>query len=44
MDRIRKEAGRLIKEEPERFYFPEGSGVVTDNEEYKKIMNIKKKN
>lgn len=42
MERIKKEAGRLIKEEPERFYFPEGNGIVT-REEYHEILNIKPK-
>jgi len=29
MERIRTEAARLIKEEPERFYLPEGSQIMT---------------
>ena len=27
--RIQKEATRLMKEEPERFYMPQGNGIVT---------------
>ena len=28
MVRARKEAERMIREEPERFYLPEGSGII----------------
>ena len=37
--RAQKEAARLIKEEPERFYMPEGNGLV-DESKYKQILNI----
>jgi len=29
LDRIKREADRLISEEPERFYFPKNGGIVT---------------
>ena len=37
--RATKEAARLIKEEPERFYLPGNNGICTV-EQYRKIMNI----
>ena len=37
--RIQKEASRLIKEEPERFFLPEGTGII-DQKGYNKIVGI----
>ena len=37
--RARKEAGRMIKEEPERFFLPEGNNMLTQAE-YNKIIGI----
>ena len=37
--RAQKEAERLIREEPERFFLPEGNGILS-NSEYKKIMGL----
>ena len=39
--RVQKEAARMIKEEPERFFMPEGNGIVT-REEYHKIVGLPK--
>ena len=30
--RVQKEAARLIREEPERFYLPEGNGLLAEQE------------
>ena len=38
---IRREAERLIREEPERFYLPEGN-LLASREEYEEIMQIKR--
>jgi hypothetical protein len=37
MSRVRKEAERMIKEEPERFFLPEGNLLMT-HEEYIKLF------
>ena len=37
--RAREEAGRTIKEEPERFFLPAGSGICTQRE-YNKILGL----
>ena len=37
--RVQREAARLIKEEPERFFLPEGNGFVT-HKEYKEFVGI----
>ena len=39
MVRARKEAERMIKEEPERFYLPEGSGII-EQKEYNRLLGI----
>ena len=39
MVRARKEAERMIREEPERFYLPEGSGII-EQKEYNKVLGI----
>lgn len=43
MERVRKEAERLIREEPDLFFPAVNNGIVTE-EEYKKIFNIQEKN
>ncbi len=42
MIRVRAEAERLIKEEPDRFFLPKGSLIMT-HDEYLKTLNIKEK-
>ena len=37
--RAQKEAARMIKEEPERFFMVEGNGMLS-HQEYLKIMNL----
>ena len=37
--RAQQEASRAIKEEPERFFLPQGTGIV-DQKEYNKILGI----
>ena len=37
--RIQKEASRLMREEPERFFLPEGTGII-DQKGYNKIVGI----
>ena len=37
--RARKEASRMIKEEPERFFLPQGNGMI-DQTSYNKIIGI----
>ena len=37
--RARKEAERMIREEPERFWLPENSGIL-DQKAYNKLMNV----
>ena len=39
MFRAQKEASRTIKDEPERFFLPEGSGIV-DQKGYNKIFGL----
>ena len=39
MVRARKEAERMIKEEPERFFLPEGTGIL-EQKDYNKVMGI----
>lgn len=41
MYRVREEAERLIKEEPELFYLPAGNGLFTKTE-YAEALNLKK--
>ena len=37
--RAQKEAARMIKEEPERFFMPEGNGII-DQKKYYEVLNI----
>ena len=37
--RARKEAERLIKEEPERFFLPNGNGIL-NQQEYNKLIGL----
>ena len=37
--RARKEAARLIKEEPERFFLPENNGILKQDE-YNKLLGL----
>ena len=37
--RAQKEAARMIKEEPEKFFLPEGSGILSQSE-YNLLMGI----
>ena len=39
MMRAQKEATRMIKEEPERFFLPQGTGIVTQGN-YNEIVGI----
>jgi hypothetical protein len=42
MFRVQKEAERVIREEPERFFMPEGNLIMTQKE-YLDTLNIKEK-
>ena len=37
--RAQKEAERMLKEEPERFFLPEGAGII-EQKEYNKLMGL----
>ena len=37
--RAQKEAERMIKEEPERFFLPQGTGIV-EQKQYNKLLGI----
>ena len=41
MLRAQKDASRMIKEEPERFFMPSGNGMVTQ-EDYNRIIGLPK--
>ena len=37
--RAQREAARMLKEEPERFFLPEGTGII-EQKEYNKLMGL----